>query len=141
MKVLVDTSVWSVALRRRSKAALSPAEQDAVRELSTLIDEARASMAGCIRQEVLSGIGAQREFERLREMLQPFDDLGADMSTHERAAELFNRCRASGIQGSHIDFLICAIAREHRVPIFTLDQDFTGYAEVCRVELYRPRDS
>ncbi len=141
MKVLVDTSVWSVALRRRSKAALSPAEQDAVRELSTLIDEARASMAGCIRQEVLSGIGAQREFERLREMLQPFDDLGADMSTHERAAELFNRCRASGIQGSHIDFLICAIAREHRIPIFTLDQDFTGYAEVCRVELYRPRDS
>jgi predicted nucleic acid-binding protein len=63
------------------------------------------------------------------------------MSTQECAAELFNRCRASGIQGAHIDFLIRAIAREHRVPIFTQDQDFTRYAEVCRAELYRPRDS
>lgn len=140
MNVLVDTSVWSVALRRRSRE-LSAVEQGAVAELLTLINEARACMAGCIRQELLSGIAFQRQFERLRDKLQAFEDLNTEPSTYESAADFFNQCRARGVQGSHIDFLICAIAHEHHVPIFALDQDFGRYAEVCRVELYQPRES
>lgn len=138
MKVLVDTSVWSVALRRRSAGQLNELEQEAVAELSTLIEEARASMAGCIRQEVLSGIASPTHFNRLREKLGAFEDLPASSSTHEHAARLFNQCRAVGVQGSHIDFLICALARENEAPVFTLDADFDRYAKVCDIDLHQP---
>jgi hypothetical protein len=114
-------------------------EQGAAQELLALIDEARACMAGCIRQEVLSGIAAPAQFDRLRDKLRAFDDLVTEPATYECAARFFNRCRVHGVQGSHIDFLICALAHEHQVPIFTLDADFERYAEVCRLELYRPR--
>jgi predicted nucleic acid-binding protein len=138
--VLVDTSVWSVALRRRPAGKkLNAKEQTVVQELSALIDESRACMAGCIRQEVLSGIPSAIQFDQLRQKLRPFEDLPAEPSTHERAAGFYNECRARGVQGSHVDFLICALAHEHRVPIFTLDQDFDRYAEPCRVALHRTR--
>lgn len=139
MKVLVDTSVWSAALRRRSPGSSSASERVSVEELSALIDEARACMAGCIRQEVLSGISSVTQFDELRRKLRAFDDLRVQASTHESAAELFNQCRAHGLQGSHIDFLICALAQEHQVPIFTLDKDFQRYAEVCELELHQAR--
>ena len=140
MKVLVDTSVWSVALRRRTSGELRVVEQAAVQELSTLIEEARACMAGCIRQEVLSGIASATQFDRLRDKLGAFDDLAAEPPTYEAAARFFNLCRARGVQGSHIDFLICALADEHQVPIFALDADFARYAEVCGLQLHRPRE-
>ena len=140
MKVLVDTSVWSVALRRRTSGELRVGEQAAVQELATLIEEARACMAGCIRQEVLSGIASATQFDRLRDKLGAFDDLAAEPPTYEAAARFFNLCRARGVQGSHIDFLICALADEHQVPIFTLDADFARYAEVCGLPLHRPRE-
>jgi predicted nucleic acid-binding protein len=47
-----------------------------------------------------------------------------DRSDYERAAHVFNACRRKGIQGSNIDFLICAVAHRHAMPIFTLDRDF-----------------
>ena len=140
MNVLVDTSVWSVALRRRSTGELGAREQGAIRELSTLIDEARACMAGCIRQEVLSGIASTTQFDRLRNKLRAFDDLSTDAPAYECAARFFNQCRARGVQGSHIDFLICALADKHQVPIFTLDADFARYAKVCGVDLHRARN-
>jgi predicted nucleic acid-binding protein len=140
VKVLVDTSVWSVALRRRTSGELRVVEQAAAQELSTLIEEARACMAGCIRQEVLSGIASATQFDRLRDKLGAFDDLAAASPTYEAAARFFNLCRAHGVQGSHIDFLICALAHEHQVPIFTLDADFARYAEVCGLQLHRPRE-
>lgn len=139
MKVLVDTSVWSAALRRRARGHLGAKQRTAVEELSSLIEDARASMAGCIRQEVLSGVASDTQFEKLRKKLRAFDDLTADAATYELAASYFNRCRAQGIQGSHIDFLICALSHQHAAPILTLDSDFARYAEVCELELHAPR--
>ncbi len=69
MKVLVDTSVWSLALRRRGRP-----NDPAVGELRSLIDEGRVALIGPIRQELLSGIRTSEAFERLRDHLQPFSD-------------------------------------------------------------------
>jgi predicted nucleic acid-binding protein len=96
-------------------------------------------MAGCIRQEVLSGIPSNAQFDKLRKKLRAFDDLGVQPSTHESAAELFKQCRARGLQGSHIDFLICALAQEHEAAVFTLDEAFRRYAEVCKISLHQTR--
>jgi hypothetical protein len=46
---------------------------------------------------------------------------------YESAAELCIKCRKNGIQGSQIDFLICAAAKQLDVPIFTTDKDFAHY--------------
>jgi len=62
MKVLVDTSVWSLALRRR-REVLNSAEKSVVAELTVLIQEGRAGIIGLIRQELLSGLKTMEQYE------------------------------------------------------------------------------
>lgn len=131
MKVLVDTSVWSHALRRR--AVLDRPE---VQELRSLIDEGRVAIIGPIRQELLSGIRSHESFMRLRDHLRAFTDEGLTAHDYERAAEHFNACRARGIQGSNTDFLICAAAERRGFPILTTDDDFARFAEVLPIALH-----
>jgi hypothetical protein len=58
---------------------------------------------------------------------------------HVRAAEHFNRCRAAGIAGSPVDFLICAAAERLAVPIFTTDVDFPRFARHVPIRLFSAR--
>jgi predicted nucleic acid-binding protein len=131
LKVLVDTSVWSQALRRRAQG---PAL--IVDELRALIDEGRVAIVGPIRQELLSGIRNTSAFERVRDHLRPFEDEALTTEDFERAAEHFNACRARGIQGSNTDFLICAVAERRGFPIFTTDIDFIPFARLLPIELH-----
>lgn len=130
MKVLVDTSVWSLALRRRAPAHAS------VDELRRLVAAGRVAIIGPIRQEVLSGIRDRTAFEQLRDQLRAFPDEPMTIDDYERAAEGFNACRARGIQGSNTDFLMCAVAERHGLPILTTDEDFVAFARVLPVTLY-----
>ena len=127
MKVLVDTSVWSLALRRPKNVALSPEQQNVVTALADLMRDGRAVMMGAIRQELLSGIKTQAGFEALKNTLTAFEDLPLAMADYEKAAEVFNTCRANGVQGSSTDFLICAVSINHQLPIFSVDNDFLNY--------------
>jgi len=136
VKILVDTSVWSLALRR--SGTLSAKDKSLVSELSELISEVRVAIIGPIRQELLSGISRQTQFEALKEMLAAFDDIPLRREDYERAAEFYNTCRKSGIQGSRIDFLICAVAAGREIPIFTTDNDFLLYAKHLAISLHRP---
>ncbi len=134
MNVLVDTSVWSLALRRRQPEDTSP-----VRELRELVLEGRARIIGPVRQEVLCGIRSEIQFRRLRDDLRAFPDLESGRDDYEQAAELFNRCRRHGVQGSNRDFLICAVAERAQMPILTTDLDFSQFAEHVPVRLHEPR--
>ncbi len=133
MNVLIDTSIWSLALRRRSSRNAESAE------LAALVKEGRARLVGPIRQEVLSGIRAKQQFERLRLQLRSFPDLSVGTEDYERAAELFNACRTRGVQGDHMDFLICSIAVREDLDIYTTDKDFSNYAQHIPIRLYVPR--
>lgn len=135
MKVLVDTSVWSLALRR--KKAIPDNEKKILAHVAELINNSSIVIIGPIRQELLSGISDERQFTRLKEILGSFIDLDITTSDYEKAAEFFNRSRAKGIQGSHIDFLICAVASNNDIPVFTLDKDFTRYAQYCEFQIYK----
>ncbi len=130
MKVLVDTSVWSLALRRRLGA---PAE--AVLVLQRLISEHRATLIGAIRQELLSGIRDEAQFDRLRAHLWAFPDTELSALDYELAARFFNRCRAEGIHGSNTDFLICAVAVNRSWSVLTVDRDFDRFREHIPLEL------
>lgn len=120
MSVIVDTSVWSLALRRRTPPASSPA----VTLLRDLITDDRVILLGAIRQEILSGVRSSEQFMRLRDYLRAFPDLELATEDHEIAADFFNTCRSNGIQGSNTDFLICAVAHRRSYSILTTDNDF-----------------
>jgi predicted nucleic acid-binding protein len=94
---------------------------------------------GPVRQELLSGIKVQAQFELLRDHLRAFPDLALEVADHEEAAEAFNRCRERGIQGSNIDFLICSAARRRDLAVYTTDKDFIQYAKVLALTLHEPR--
>ncbi len=96
MNVLVDTSIWSLALRRKTKD-LNPAERAAVAELTNLIQEGRARIIGLVRQELLSGIKTSSQYEKLRGVLRSFPDEPVDTSDYEAAAKVGNECRARGV--------------------------------------------
>ncbi len=131
MNVLVDTSVWSLALRRRGRRP-----QELAEELGHLIVDARVAIIGPIRQEILSGIREVRQFERLRRRLSAFPDLPLASDDYVTVARYFNLCRARGIQGSNTDFLICAAAVRNRLAIFTTDFDFVRFSEHLPITLY-----
>jgi predicted nucleic acid-binding protein len=129
--VLVDTSIWSLVLRRKTQ------KNNPIRlEMEELIFNLRVQMIGPVRQEILSGIREKNQFERFRERLQDFADLPISTTDYERAAEFFNICRRQGIQGSNTDFLICAIAVNQDIPIFTTDKDFTHYQNHLPINLH-----
>jgi hypothetical protein len=135
MNALIDTSVWSLALRRRP-LNLTAAEQLIVDELADLAREGRARIIGLIRQELLSGIKTATQYEKLRSALRAFPDEPLATSDYEGAAKAGNDCRSRGISVSVVDALICQVALARQWGIFTLDSDFKAYATVLPIKLH-----
>jgi predicted nucleic acid-binding protein len=131
VKVLVDTPIWSYALRTHKEKY-----QNEVEQLASLIKDQRALIIGPIRQEILSGYSDLKRFNKLKEKLAYFENSPIQDSDYEIAAEMCNQCRKKGIQGSHIDFLICAVANRLDVPIFTTDKDFIRYKKILSIKLF-----
>jgi hypothetical protein len=136
MMVLVDTCVWSSALRRRECT-----NDPEVRELEALVCDGRVQMIGPIRQEILSGIARKAQFDRLKTVLAAFPDLPIEAEDYELAASYYNLCRLKGIQGSNADFLICAVGVQHQHEIYTTDADFERFARCLPITLHRANGS
>jgi predicted nucleic acid-binding protein len=136
MNIVVDTSVWSLALRRQR-----PSRTAETLELAELIREGRAAILGPVRQELLSGVPHQRQYDTLRSYLRAFPDVALGLDDYEEAAAFFNRCRAKGLQGSNTDFLICAAAARRQLGILTTDADFVHFAKLLPIQLHSPRSS
>jgi predicted nucleic acid-binding protein len=138
VSTLVDTSIWSLALRRKSHH-LSGAEQALVAELAELVKAGRARLLGIVRQELLSGIKTAEQYERLRTTLRSFPDEVVETTDHELAAKSSTECRSKGIAVSIVDALICAVSLSRDCSIFTSDPDFKTYASVLKIKLHTPR--
>ena len=91
---------------------------------------------GPIRQELLSGVRTPDQFDALREHLRAFTDIELGTDDYEEAASFSNRCRAAGVQGSSVDFLICAVAARRALAIFTTDEDFEHYARILPLTMH-----
>ena len=88
------------------------------------------------RQEVLSGVKNESQFDKLVSHLAAFSDITLVGDDFVTAAKFFNLCRAKGIQGSNTDFLICAVAVRHDFAIFTTDGDFSLFSKYLPITLY-----
>lgn len=133
MKVLVDTDVWSEALRKKG------AKSEFFAELSLLIEESRVQMIGPIRMEILCGIRDEQTFALVQKRLAVFRDGTLDADIFIMAARFFNLCRHAGIQGSNTDFVICACAVSWEIPILSKDHDFRSYQKLLPIEIAKPR--
>jgi len=131
MKVVVDTSVWSLALRRSVNV-----RHPSVTVFRELIEDGRVVLIGAIRQEILSGIKHQQQYTRLKTELRAFPDLILDTKDYEVAAEFCNVCRRRGIQGANTDYLICSVANRRQYQILSTDEDFKLFAEYLPVKLF-----
>ena len=131
MKVIVDTVIWSLALRRQ---VVNSGYRNLLRDL---IADGRVLLLGAIRQEVLSGVRHKEQFEHLQRSLRAFPDVSLSIRDYELAAEYFNLCKNQGIQGANTDFLICATAVNHKCEIWTTDKDFGHFARVLPINLHR----
>jgi predicted nucleic acid-binding protein len=140
VRVIVDTSVWSLFVRRRPRD-LSPEQRRIVLEMRRLIPEGRAVLVGAVRQELLSGIADDAAFERVREYATFFDDEPPDVEDYELAARFHNRCRRAGVATSTTDMLLCAISDRRSLPVLTTDADFTAYGTIVPLRLYLPPDA
>ncbi|MBK9975445.1 MAG: PIN domain-containing protein [Planctomycetes bacterium] len=135
MSVLVDTSVWSLALRRQ-KAGHSAFQAIVVAELDNLILEGQVQIIGPIRQELLSGAKSAAALIKLRDHLREFEDLPLDSAVYERAAEMDFRCRQKGIHGTPTDLLICAAAIAADLSIFSVDSDFLSVQRLFPLRIH-----
>ena len=131
MKVLVDTCIWSYALRSKHQDF-----EAYIHELERLIKQQRVLIIGAIKQELLTGYSDMNKFEVLRQHLHYFDNEPIVDADYIEAARFSNGCRQKGIQGSHIDFLICAVSVRLDAAILTTDKDFNFYQQHLPIQLH-----
>jgi predicted nucleic acid-binding protein len=134
MKILVDTSVWSLSLGRKNKTALSDDERRMAASLTEAVQDGRVAMIGPIRQEIMSGVKDSDQFERLRSALEAFEDEPITTRHYEEAARLFNLCRSRGVECGPVDILICAVAAANHWSILTNDAGLKRCIEVVKAE-------
>ena len=140
MKVIVDTSVWSLLLRRDRKV-LNAEELEVVELLQKLIESGLAQIVGLVRQELLTGVKSHKQFELLQDKLTAFDDLRLELDDFVEAARVTNLCIAAGLKFNKrmsVDLLLCASAMRRQWPVFSADRDFVTYQKVLNFELYHP---
>jgi predicted nucleic acid-binding protein len=137
MVVIVDTPIWSLALRRRT-TDISTAEKKLVSHFYHLVEETQVRLLGATRQEILSGIREENQFEKICEYLRAFDNVRLTVEDYEEAAWMSNRCKRSGIAASSTDMLICAVSHLRQWQIFSTDRDFVHYRRVLDFQLLSP---
>jgi predicted nucleic acid-binding protein len=133
MKILIDTPIWSLAFRKKE---IFNANSKTVNNLIDLIRDARVAIIGAIRQEILSGISDKNKFHEIKNKMSVFSDYAVRTEDYEFEAECSNECRKNGIQGSHTDLLICAIAIKNDWEIFTEDTNFLRYEKYVPIKIY-----
>jgi predicted nucleic acid-binding protein len=137
MRILVDTPVWSLALRRKT-ADVAQGERRSVKLLHEIVEEGRAELLGPVRQELLSGLREEAQFRRLRDYLRDFPDTALAEEDYEEAARASNECRKAGIATTPVDMLICVVGLHQGWQVFTTDRDFSHYARVLPIQFFFP---
>jgi predicted nucleic acid-binding protein len=134
VNLLVDTSVWSLALRRNNPQ--NGPEVDFLRR--GLDGAAMVYTAGIILQELLQGIRGPKSREAILTRFSSLPFLLPDRADHVAAAEIHGRCRRRGLQIGTIDALLAQLCVRHRLTMLTTDRDFSGIAAAEPLAVWKP---
>ncbi len=133
MGVVIDTSVWSVAFRRKN-----PEKGSAAAALTRILSTQTVALPGVARMELLSGVASAEFLAALRKELRKYADMPMGVPDYELAADFRTLCRSKGLQGSLADFLVCAAAVRRDFAVFTIDSDFKRFAKFIPIQLHMP---
>lgn len=134
MSLFVDTSVWSLALRRD----VPPAGTE-VRALIRAIEAGEPIVAtGIVLQELLQGFSGPKDRAQILERFSVIPLLVPDRDDHVQAAELRNQCRRAGLQIGTIDALLAQLCVRHELEMLSTDNDFGHVARHCPLRLWKP---
>lgn len=131
MTVLVDTSVWSLALRRDS-----PPNSSAVAGLTKALESDLVVTTGLIVQELLQGFLPERTQTEIRSRFSALPAVQPTRDDHMAAADLRNACRRAGVQLGTIDALIAQLCIAHDLELLSTDSDFVHAARHSRLRLW-----
>ncbi len=133
--LLVDTSVWSLALRRDP---VPP--EPAVIELQRALNSGDAVYTtGIVLQELLQGFNGPRARASIVDRFSALPLLVPQRADHIEAAELRNRGRRAGVQVGTIDALLAQLCIRHQLTLLTTDQDFMHLAACSALQVWKPR--
>lgn len=134
MTLLVDTSVWSLALRRDGSTSAP--------EVRVLRDALAGSDAvvttGLVLQELLQGFSGPRAAAAIIDRFAALPLVAPDRSDHIGAAEVRDVCRQAGVQLGTIDALLIQLCGRHELTLLSTDNDFVHAARHVPFELWRP---
>jgi predicted nucleic acid-binding protein len=131
LSVLVDTSVWSLALRRDSPPPLPEVD-----ELRRALEGGAVYSTGLILQELLQGFPKTSARTKIVKHFAALPLLVPDRDDHVEAAELRNTCRRKGIQIGTIDALLAELCIRHKLTLLTTDKDFHNLAKVASLSVW-----
>ena len=132
MTLLVDTSVWSLALRRDVVAS----QPEVLALKNALLGDELVVTTGLILQELLQGFSGPRARTQIVERFASLPFLVPDREDHVAAAALRNTCRRGGVQVGTIDVLIAQLCIRHELTLLTTDGDFTHAAKHCSLSVW-----
>ena len=122
--MLVDTSVWSLALRRDAEQSAP----EVVTLRGALLGTDQVFTTGLVLQELLQGFAGPKARAQLIERLGALAFLQPDREDHVEAAEVRNACRRRGVQIGTIDALLIQLCRRNELVLLSTDQDFQAAA-------------
>jgi predicted nucleic acid-binding protein len=120
MNLFVDTSVWSLALRRDD--ATDAPEVTRLRE--ALQSREAVVTTGLVLQELLQGFRGPKARDAIVERFASLPTLVPDRDDHVAAAEIRNACRRKGIQLGTIDALLIQLCIRHELTMLAADRDY-----------------
>lgn len=135
MTILVDTSVWSLALRRDVDAR--EPEVEALKD--ALLGNEVIVTTGIVLQELLQGFSGPRAQTRIIERFAALPFIQPDRDDHVAAAAVRNTCRRSGVQLGTIDALIARLCIRHELTLLTADKNFVHAARHCALAVWPAR--
>ena len=131
--IFVDTSVWSLAFRRKQEQADIPV----INQLKVLIEKDELlAVPGIVLQELLTGLKEEPQFNRMYKLITGFSLVMANEAHHKLAAQTANKCRKNGVATTATDCLIAAMAISYNAQLLTTDNDFTYMANYCDLKIY-----
>jgi predicted nucleic acid-binding protein len=132
MSLFVDTSVWSLALRRDAPPGC--AEVDA---LTAALDEGESLLTtGLVLQELLQGFAGPRAAAQIVQRFGALALVQPEREDHIAAAALRNACRRAGVQLGTIDALLAQLCIRHELTLLTTDNDFRLAARHCKLRIW-----
>lgn len=134
MSLLIDTSVWSLALRRDGSTGAP--EVHALREALGGLDSVVTT--GLVLQELLQGFNGPRAAAAIVARFQALPIIAPQRQDHIAAADVRTLCRQAGVQIGTIDALLIQLCARHELTLLTTDQGFTHAARHVAFGLWQP---